>query len=80
MTHGDRINFNPPAAAPYTDPETGVAATLLISEEIYKLILIMMAFLILLVRKLKMALIYGNNPCPAEIAQTFSYWTIAGRK
>ena len=40
---GDRVTFNPPVTAPYTDPETGIAATLLILEEIYKLILILMA-------------------------------------
>ena len=28
---GDRVSFNPPVTAPYTDPETGIAATLLIA-------------------------------------------------
>ena len=28
---GDRVSFNPPVTAPYTDPETGITATLLIS-------------------------------------------------
>ena len=48
------MTFNAPVTAPYTDSETGITATLLISGSNIQLILILMAQLILLVKNLMM--------------------------
>ncbi len=78
---GDRINFNAPVTAPYTDPETGVAATLLISGGNIRIDINNDGIPDFTCKKVEDGShLDGNNPCPAAIAQTFSYWTIAGEK
>tara|TARA_B100000161_G_scaffold234298_1_gene183139 strand:+ start:445 stop:2073 length:1629 start_codon:yes stop_codon:yes gene_type:complete len=79
---GDRINFNAPVTAPYTDPGTGVAATLLISGGNIQIDINTDGIPDFTCKKIEDGShLDGNNPCPPELAQAFfGYWTIAGEK